>query len=38
MEATPGAEGAGEVMAVDAPSSGVVALGKEMIDGGGDVR
>jgi hypothetical protein len=36
MEATPSAEGAGEVMAVVAPSSGVVALEKEMIDAGGD--
>jgi hypothetical protein len=32
MEATRGGEGAGEVMAVDAPSSGVVAVEKEMID------
>jgi hypothetical protein len=35
MEATPRAEGAGEAMAVAAPSSGVVAL-EEVIDGGGD--
>jgi endogenous inhibitor of DNA gyrase (YacG/DUF329 family) len=36
METAPGAEGAGDVMAVIAPSSGVVALETEMIDGGGD--
>jgi hypothetical protein len=36
MEATPGAEGAGEATAVVAPASGVVALEKEMIDAGGD--
>jgi hypothetical protein len=36
MAATPGAESAGEAMAVAAPSSGVVALENEMIDAGGD--